>query len=94
MSEEADQRAAHVEDHLHDIGPDHGSHATFEGVEQREADDQRDRDQFAGLQNDRDDDGDSKHANAFGERAKNQEGAGSEFSDCAVRSAAASVRRR
>ena len=49
MRKKLSKRAADVEDHLDDIGPDNGRHAAFEGVEEREADDDRDGNELAGA---------------------------------------------
>jgi len=69
---EADRRAENVEEHLRHVGPDHRCHAAFEGVEQRQADDQHDGGDLAGAQHDRNHDRDGEDAHALGESANDQ----------------------
>ncbi len=44
--EEADQRAADIEKHLDNVGPNHGRHAAFKRVEERQANDNGNGDNF------------------------------------------------
>jgi hypothetical protein len=60
------QRAAHVDGHLHDIGPDDRGHASLERVEQRERGDDRDREHVARADGDAHHDADGEDADAFG----------------------------
>ena len=69
----AEDRAPDIQEHLNGVGPDHGCHPAFEGIKQSQAHDDQDGDDFAGAQNDRDDDGEGEHTHAFGQSAQHQE---------------------
>ena len=71
--EEDDAGAGDVDEHLHDVGPDHRRRAAAHGVDDhRRADhDHRERDRHAG--DDRDDERGRKQADAVGERAGDEE---------------------
>ena len=45
--DDGDDGSGDVDDHLHDVGPDDGGHAAFEGVEQREGGDDGDGEHIA-----------------------------------------------
>ncbi len=70
--EQSDQRAADIDRHLRDIGPDNRGHAAFKGVKQGEGGDQGDGGDVAGADGDADHDGDRKDADAFGGGAGEQ----------------------
>ena len=74
-----DDGAADVDGHLHDVGPDDGGHAAFEGVEQRERGDDGDGEDVAGADGDADDDGDGEDADAFGGGSGEEEEAGGDL---------------
>src|SRR5207244_8565335 len=63
--EEAENSTRDVEEHLHDIGPNHGRESAFESVEQGCADDHRDGDHFARTEDDRDDNRDREDPDTF-----------------------------
>ena len=86
--EEAGDGAGHVEGHLHHVGPDHGGHTTFEGVKEREQDDQHDGGDFAGAEHDGDHQGDGEDAYTFGQGARDQEDGGGELADVFAEAAA------
>src|SRR5687767_13823529 len=71
--EQADDRAGDVEKHLYDVGPNDRSHAAFEGVEERQGDDQYNGSDLAGAQNDGDHDGHCEDPYAFGKGAQDKE---------------------
>ena len=90
---EAEQRAADIERHLRNVGPDDSRHPTVECVEQRQQRDDHDRRDLAGAEHDRDHQRDGEHPHAFRQRARDQKGHRREAPDASRRSAAASARR-
>ncbi len=77
--DDGDDGSGDVEAHLHDVGPDDGGHAAFEGVEQSEGGDDADGEHVAGADGDGDDDGDGEDADAFSGGAGDEEEAGGGF---------------
>ena len=61
----ADYRAGDVQHHLHDICPDDGRHASFEGVDERQHADDRDRHHVARPDGNANDDRHREDAHAF-----------------------------
>ena len=61
---------------LRDIGPDDRFHTAFEGVEQRESDDDHHGEMFGGAENHAEDQRDGGDAHAFGDGARNEERGG------------------
>src|SRR5947209_5696480 len=72
-SEQANQAAAHVNEGLHHVGPDHCSQSAFEGVNQGEDRDDCNRGNLASAKRDSDDDRDGVDPNALRGCAREQE---------------------
>src|SRR5271170_4263895 len=68
--------SAEIEQQLRDVGPNHGFHASFKGVEKGERDDDKDSKAFGSAENDADDESDGGDADAFGDGAGNEKSAG------------------
>src|SRR5689334_11046989 len=78
--EKTDQRAAHIEDHLHNISPDDRRHSAFEGIKQGQANDQRNGGNFASAQNNGNHDRHGKYANALRQSSQYQKSSRRKFS--------------
>jgi len=79
--EKTGDRASHIEEHLHDVGPDDGGHAALKCVEERQAHNDGDRGDLARAQDNGNDDRNRKNANALGQRAEQQESTRRELAD-------------
>ena len=65
-----------VDEKLRDVGPDDGFHAAFQGVQQREGDDDHHGEMFGGAENHAEDQRDSGDAHSFGDGARNEKSGG------------------
>ena len=77
-NEETEHSAEHVQKHLHNVSPNDSCHAAFKCVEKCKADNNKNRDNFAGTQHDRDYKRNGENSDPFRESAQNQEGSGRE----------------
>src|SRR5262249_32510030 len=84
--EEAEYRAKDVQRHLYDIGPDHGRHAAFEGIEEREDCNEDNGGEFAGTEDDRNDDRDGEDAHPLGKRSRHEKNGSGELPDALAKS--------
>ena len=77
--EKSDEGTAHVDRHLHDVGPDDSCYAALEGIKQREGGDDADGDNVAGADGNGNNDGHSEHADTFRRGTGEQEKTGGDF---------------
>ncbi len=77
--EQRDDGAADVDRHLHDVGPDDGSHAALERIEQRECGDDGDGQNVARADRDADDDRDCEDAHALRRGARDEKERGGDL---------------
>src|ERR1041385_2465934 len=78
--EKADGGAEDIHYHLHYVGPDHGCHAALERIKEGKRDDNDNGPHSAGVQNNRDHDGNREHAHPFRKRSGNEKNRRSEAS--------------
>lgn len=73
---EGNEAASEVEQELGDVGPNDGFHAAFEGVENREGNDDEDGETLGSTEGNADDQGDGGNTHAFGQSARAEKGQG------------------